>query len=101
LLAAGVAWGEWGVNDLQNPAIRRQIAHASGNIAPPEHVPQGLERLSNIWTAPMPNYAPPFMHNANFGYVMSAFFGAGLIILVCSGLSWVYGRFLNSRDNRA
>ena len=30
--------------------------------------------------------------NANFGYIMSAVIGAGLIILVFSGLSWLFGR---------
>lgn len=92
LLAAGMAWGEWGPDDLKNADLRAQIAHASGNVAPPEHVPQGLERLSSVWTAPMPDYAPAFMHDANFGYVMSAVIGAGLILLVFSGLSWLFAR---------
>jgi cobalt/nickel transport system permease protein len=92
LLAAGMAWGEWGVDDLQNPEVRAQITQASGNIAPPEHVPEGLEKLSSIWTAPMPDYAPPFMHDPNFGYILSAVFGTGLIILVFSALSWLFGR---------
>ncbi len=35
LLAAGIAWGEWGTQDFADPAIRDQIAQASGNVAPP------------------------------------------------------------------
>ena len=31
LLAAGTAWGEWGVEDFKNPAARQQIAAASGS----------------------------------------------------------------------
>ena len=101
LVAAGIAWGEWGAGDFRDTAIRQQIAQASGNVAPPEHVPQGLEHLSNIWTAPIPDYAPPFMHSESFGYVLSAIAGAGLIILVFSGLSWLMGRRAPSGEGRA
>jgi cobalt/nickel transport system permease protein len=82
LVAAGIAWGEWSAEDFTNAAVRQQITDASGNIAPPETVPQGLERLSSIWTAPIPDYAPSFMHNESFGYIMSALIGCGLILLL-------------------
>jgi len=101
LLAAGMAWGEWGADGWQNPEIRQQIAQASGAIAPPERVPAGMERLANLWTAPMPDYAPAFMHDANFGYVMSALVGAGLIVLIFVALSWLLGRARPSRERRA
>lgn len=101
LIAGGVAWGEWGIDDLQNPDVRQQIAHVSGNIAPPEHIPSGLERLSSIWTAPMPDYAPAFMHNASFGYITSAMIGAGLILLVFSGLSWLFDQFSRTHRKQA
>ncbi|MEJ2625515.1 MAG: cobalt transporter CbiM [Pseudolabrys sp.] len=92
LIAAGIAWGEWGAEDFQDPAVRAQIAHASSNVAPPAHVPQGLAHLSTIWHAPMPNYVPAFMQSANLGYILSAVVGTGLIVLVLSGLSWLLGR---------
>ena len=92
LLAAGIAWGEWGAADFVDPAVRDQITAASGNIAPPESVPQGLQHLSSIWTAPIPDYAPRFMHHESFGYILSAVVGAGLILLVFSGLSWLMRR---------
>lgn len=101
LIAAGIAWGEWSAGDFQDPAIRDQITHASGNMAPPEHVPQGLEHLSSIWTAPIPDYAPSFMHNESFGYILSAVVGAGLIILIFSGLSWLLGRRAPSGESHA
>ncbi len=82
LLAAGIAWGEWGPSDFQDPAVRQQIVTASGNVAPPATVPAGLERLSSIWTAPIPDYAPTFMHSESFGYILSAMVGTGLILLV-------------------
>jgi len=39
-----------------------------------------LERLSSVWSAPFPQYAPPFVRRPAFGYVMSAMFGSGLIL---------------------
>ncbi|MDR3368136.1 cobalt transporter CbiM [Rhodoferax sp.] len=81
LLAAGTAWGEWGAEDFTNAEARQQMLQASANVAPPATVPQGLERLSSVWTPPFPDYAPSFMHNASFGYILSAVFGTGLILL--------------------
>ncbi|MBV9998482.1 MAG: cobalt transporter CbiM [Verrucomicrobia bacterium] len=83
LLAAGTAWGEWGVEDFKDPKAREQMAVASHNLAPPAEAPKGLERLSSIWTAPMPDYAPPFLKSKGLGYVLSAMAGTGLIILAC------------------
>ncbi len=92
LLAAGTAWGEWGVEAFQNPQTRAEIAAASHNIAPPEGVPAGLEKLSSFWTAPIPDYAPAFMHSHAFGYILSALIGGGLIILTFLALSALAGR---------
>jgi cobalt/nickel transport system permease protein len=82
LLAAGSAWGEWGVEDFANAEVRQEILRASGQMAPPEIVPQGLERLAGVWTAPIPDYAPSFINAAGVGYFLSAVFGAGLILLL-------------------
>ncbi len=38
---AGAAWGEWGVNKLE------QLLG---------YTPQGLKKLSDLWKAPVPNY---------------------------------------------
>lgn len=82
LLSAGTAWGEWGVEDFARAEQRQEIVHASGGVALPDAVPQGLERLASLWRAPIPDYAPGFMHSASMGYVLSAVFGAGLILLM-------------------
>jgi cobalt/nickel transport system permease protein len=87
LLAAGTAWGEWGAEDFANAESRRQIAAASSEAAPPAKAPEGLARLSDFWTAPMPDYAPAFMRSSAFGYVMSAMVGVGLIIILFLAVS--------------
>jgi cobalt/nickel transport system permease protein len=88
ILAAGSAWGEWIASDYSNPAARTQMAAASLAQAPPAHAPEGLARLSTVWTAPFARYAPPMVRNASFGYMLSAMFGAGLIVLICSAARW-------------
>jgi cobalt/nickel transport system permease protein len=82
LVAAGTAWGEWGAEDFASAEGRAGIMQASAGVAPPEAVPQGLARLARLWTAPIPDYAPAFMHSEGFGYFLSALFGAGLILLL-------------------
>lgn len=87
LVATGSAWGEWSAADLQDPIKRHQIEQAS-QAALPAQVPAGFERLSSVWTAPMPDYAPPVFKSRSFGYLLSAFFGAGLILLLGLVLNW-------------
>ena len=89
LLAAGTAWGEWGVEDFKNPAVRAEIAAAFHNVALPANPPSGLERLAGVWTAPFPDYAPAFIKSASFGYILSAMAGIGMVICVGLFLSWI------------
>lgn len=94
LLAAGSAWGEWSSEDFKNPEIRKQITVASHNTPPPLDLPFGLEKLSRLWTAPMPDYAPSFVKSPKLGYILSAIFGTGLILLFFFFLSWLTGQGL-------
>ena len=82
IMAAGSAWSQWSAEDFSNPEMRTQITSSSGNQAPPDRAPMGLQRLGSFWTAPMPRYAPPFLKSARLGYLLSAMAGVGLIILV-------------------
>ncbi len=82
ILAAGTAWGEWTVRDFSSQQSRAKIAQASGNATPPAAAPRGLERLSAIWTAPFAQYAPSFVRRPAVGYLLSAMFGCGAILLV-------------------
>jgi cobalt/nickel transport system permease protein len=77
ILAAGSAWGEWTPQEF-----------AAGHAGPPSAAPAGLQRLSSFWTAPMPRYAPPFLHSPSFGYLLSAMSGTGLIILIFTIWAW-------------
>jgi cobalt/nickel transport system permease protein len=89
LLAAGKAWGEWSVHDFADPSARQQMAAASRNVAPPIMPPTGLQRLSSVWTAPFPDYSPSFVHSAAFGYILSAMFGIGTIVLLSILIGWI------------
>lgn len=91
ILAAGTAWGEWSARDFSDPQIRQQITAASGDVAPPSQEPQGLARLSSLWSAPFPQYAPPFVRRPAFGYMMSAVFGSGLILGFFLLIAWIAG----------
>ena len=81
ILAVGTAWGEWSSVDYENPQARAAIATASGEHALPPAAPSGLRRLSSLWTAPFPGYAPPFIKSPSFGYLLSAMFGVGILLL--------------------
>jgi cobalt/nickel transport system permease protein len=76
ILAAGTAWGEW------SPAELASSAHVAVAPARSSPVPAGLEKLSNLWTAPFPAYAPTFVRSRGFGYLLSAMFGVGLILVI-------------------
>jgi len=84
ILAAGTAWGEW------SP---RQLAHAALTASPASSAaaPAGLRRLSTLWTAPFPAYAPTFVRSRSFGYLLSAMFAVGFLL----GVSLVVQRFMD------
>jgi cobalt/nickel transport system permease protein len=89
LIASGTAWGEWGVEDFQKPETRAAVAAASGNVEPPAEAPRGLARLAGLWSAPLPDYAPSFLHNAAAGYILSAGAGVALTGAAALGLQWL------------
>jgi cobalt/nickel transport system permease protein len=79
LLASGTAWGEWGIDELNNMGLG--------------FIPQGIQKLANWWPAPLPDYGFPRM-GAVIGYILSAILGVALIIF----LLWMLGRWV-SRNN--
>lgn len=92
LLAAGTAWGEWGVEDFADASARQGIVVVSDGAALPPGIPDGLERLAALWPAPIPNYVPGFMAELGAGYVASAVIGCALILLVFALLWRIAGR---------
>lgn len=81
LLGGSTAWGEWAASDFADPATRQAIAGASLGNAPPSAAPAGLRRLASVWTAPIPDYAPPSLRSEAIGYALSGMFGTGLVVL--------------------
>ncbi|VVB63597.1 PDGLE domain protein [uncultured archaeon] len=79
LLAVGETFGEWGSEELKEKL---------------GFVPQGLEKLSGIWNAPMPDYAFPggegneSMTLSAAAYILSAIIG----VVVCGGLLYYVGK---------
>jgi hypothetical protein len=79
LLASGDAWGEWG-----KEAFKTMIGF----------IPKGLERFSDFWRAPFADYTVSGTGDY-IGYILSAFGGMLLVILV----TWVAGKLLARKNN--
>ena len=82
VLAGGKAWGEWSASDFSRAEPRARIASSSQNHSAPSQAPTGLQRLSTVWTAPIPAYAPPVVKSPSLGYLLSGMFGVGLVMLL-------------------
>ncbi len=83
---AGSAWGEWGVDEM-----RRLVGY----------IPQGLERLCGIWSAPIPDYAfkgweEKGLPGLSFAYIISAIIGIGLT----AGAVIIIGKMLAGKGDR-
>ena len=86
VLTAGTAWGEWSASSFSSAEGRARIAAASQNRPAPAVAPTGLQRLSSLWTSPVPAYAPPVLKSTSFGYFLSGMFGVGLVIMLSLAL---------------
>ena len=69
---AGDAWGEWGSDEMQKLV---------------GYIPQGLQKLSGLWKAPMPDYTfkgweEKGLPHLSFAYIISAIVGIGIITIV-------------------
>jgi len=83
-LGAGSAWGEWSAQELHQKL---------------GFVPRGLARLSQLWHAPLPDYAAPGQQGRGLAllsvsYVLSAVIGVGMVV----GLTFLVGRLLARRQ---
>jgi len=80
---AGSAWGEWGTEEM------RELVG---------YIPKGLEKLSSLWNAPLPDYAfkgweEKGLTNLSFAYIISAILGIAIIVIVI----FVIGKVLVKR----
>ena len=69
---AGAAWGEWGSEEIKNLV---------------GYIPQGLDKLSRLWNAPIPDYAlkgweEKGLTHLSFAYILSAIIGIVVTVLV-------------------
>ncbi|MFH1824390.1 MAG: PDGLE domain-containing protein [Candidatus Firestonebacteria bacterium] len=83
---AGDAWGEWGIDK-----VKEMVGY----------IPQGLEKLSSLWSAPIPDYAfkgweEKSLTSLSIAYISSAIIG----ILVCVGLTFLLGKFLTRKNEK-
>jgi cobalt/nickel transport system permease protein len=78
LLAPGTAWGEWGAEELTNLGL--------------SFIPRGLEKLSGLWSSPIPDYDIPALGNANVAYILSAIVG----ILITISVVWLFSMLVTS-----
>ena len=82
LLGAGSAWGEWGPSE---------VGELTG------HVPAGMAKLADLWSAPLPDYGPTALHapgtlSMAFWYVASALAGAVILGGLSYGVRWLLFR---------
>ncbi|MDP2905132.1 MAG: cobalamin biosynthesis protein [Candidatus Omnitrophota bacterium] len=83
---AGDAWGEWGVDTFKELV---------------GYIPQGLAKLSSLWSAPIPDYAfkgwaEKPLANLSFAYIISAMIG----IVVCISIVFLLGKLLIKKSSR-
>jgi cobalt/nickel transport protein len=82
---AGDAWGEWGADSFPEMV---------------GYVPQGLARLADSWSAPLPDYAfggweEKGLSSLSLAYIFSAVLGIAITVLVMT----LIGRMLSSRGD--
>ena len=68
LLAPGTAWGEWGAEELTSLGL--------------SFIPSGLDKLSSLWSAPVPDYDLLAIGNPTLAYIFSAVVGIIITVVV-------------------
>jgi hypothetical protein len=68
---AGAAWGEWGADEMQKLV---------------GYIPEGLERLASLWSAPIPDYAfkgweEKGLPHLSLAYIISAVVGIAITVV--------------------
>jgi hypothetical protein len=84
LFKSGPAWGEWSMEELEKML---------------GFVPDGIKRISDLWSAPIPDYNPKSwegqgLMRSSLGYILSGVLGVGVIVLI----SFFLGKLLRKKD---
>ena len=79
LLAPGTAWGEWGTEQLTSRGLA--------------FIPQGMAKLSGLWSAPLHGYNLPALKNSNLAYMLSGIVGTIVIGIVV----WLFTMLVSAR----
>jgi cobalt/nickel transport system permease protein len=82
LLAPGTAWGEWGTHELSRLGLA--------------FIPQGMAKLSGLWSAPMHGYELPALKNGDLGYILSGLVGTIVIGVVV----WLFTELATIRKSK-
>lgn len=83
LLAPGTAWGEWGAEELTQMGLA--------------FIPEGMQRLSGLWAAPVPDYDLPFLGSPALAYFLSAVIG----VVIIAAVFWLFATLAVARKNSA
>jgi len=80
---SGPAWGEWSLQEIEKMA---------------GYVPEGLKKLADLWSAPVPDYNLKSWEGAglaksSLGYILSGALGVGIILLA----TLLLGKVLSKR----
>lgn len=80
---SSAAWGEWGTTEIKELV---------------GYIPKGLEKFSNLWSAPIPDYVFKGWENKSLVSLSLVYiFSAAVGILVCVGVVYVLGKFLSKK----
>ena len=79
---AGSAWGEWSADEIYKLA---------------GYIPQGLQKLAGLWSAPIPDYVfkaweEKGLPHLSFAYIISAVAGVGVTVIVVMGIGKLLAR---------
>lgn len=82
---AGSAWGEWGAEEMTKLV---------------GYIPRGLEKLSSLWSAPIPDYAfkgweERGLPHLSLAYIISAIVGIAITVIVVL----IIGKMLSKKKN--
>jgi hypothetical protein len=81
---AGDAWGEWGTE-----SIKELVGY----------IPKGLEKLSSLWSAPIPDYAFKGWEEKGLGSLSVAYISSaiiGILLIVC--ITGIIGKVLSRKE---